>query len=98
MAKTPPHWNDWTDVAALFIQIIVYVPLLYVILVPWICLALNHFWGNIFFAGFFRSMASMGWLIASVITFLAVLFVVIKSLIERRKSRSRNKIDQEGSQ
>ena len=34
------HWNDWAGGLTLVLQAIVYIPLLYILLMPWLCLAL----------------------------------------------------------
>jgi hypothetical protein len=69
------------DGVTVVIQAIVYIPLLYIILVPWLCLALVKFGRNLFFPGFFPAMASTGWLVASGLMSLVVLFVVVRSLL-----------------
>ncbi|WP_119138613.1 hypothetical protein [Pseudomonas reidholzensis] len=75
------HWNDWSDGLTLVLQVIVYVPLLYIILMPWLCLALVKFGKVPFLPGFFQAMASTGWLVASGLAVLAVLFVVIRGFL-----------------
>lgn len=76
-----PHWNDWADGVTLVLQAIVYVPLLYIILMPWLCLVLVKLGKIPFFPGFFQAMASTGWLIASGLVGLIVLFVVVRGLV-----------------
>jgi len=80
MAK-PRDWNDWAMGLTLVLQVIVYVPLLYVILMPWLCLVLVKLYKTLLFPGFFHAMASTGWLVASGVVGLVVLFVVIRSLL-----------------
>ena len=75
-----PHWNDWAGGLTLVLQAIVYVPLLYTLLMPWLCLALVKLGKIPFFPGFFQAMASTGWLVASGLSGLAVLFFVGRSL------------------
>jgi len=75
------HWNDWADGVAIVLQAIVYIPLLYIILMPWLCLALVKLGKIPFFPGFFQAMASTGWLVASGIASLVVLFVVVRGLV-----------------
>ena len=76
-----PHWNDWADGVTLVLQAIVYIPLLYIILMPWLCLVLVKLGKIPFFPGFFQAMASTGWLVASGLVGLVVLFVVVRSLV-----------------
>ncbi|ATP48449.1 MULTISPECIES: hypothetical protein [unclassified Pseudomonas] len=80
MAK-PHDWNDWAGGLTLVLQTIVYVPLLYVILMPWLCLVLVKLEKTPLFPGFFHAMASTGWLVASGIVGSVILFVVIRSLL-----------------
>ncbi|MNO87046.1 hypothetical protein D3C76_784610 [compost metagenome] len=75
------HWNDWAGGLTLVLQAIVYIPLLYIILMPWLCLALVKLGRTPFFPGFFQAMASAGWLVASGLVGLVVLFVVVRSLV-----------------
>lgn len=77
-----PHWNDWADGVTLVLQAIVYIPLLYIILMPWLCLVLVKLGKIPFFPGFFQAMASTGWLVASGVVVLVVLFVVVRSLVQ----------------
>lgn len=52
------------DGVTVVIQAIVYIPLLYIILVPWLCLALVKFGRNLFFPGFSqRWPRQAGWLL-----------------------------------
>ncbi|WP_455887857.1 hypothetical protein [Pseudomonas rustica] len=76
-----PHWNDWADGVTLVLQAIVYIPLLYIILMPWLSLVLVKLGKIPFFPGFFQAMASTGWLVASGLVGLIVLFVVVRSLV-----------------
>lgn len=76
-----PHWNDWADGVTLVLQAIVYIPLLYIILMPWLCLVLVKLGKIPFFPGFFQAMASTGWLVASGLVGLVVLLVVVRSLV-----------------
>lgn len=75
------HWNDWAGGLTLVLQAIVYIPLLYIILMPWLCLALVKLGKIPIFPGFFQAMASTGWLVASGLVGLVVLFVVVRSLV-----------------
>ena len=75
------HWNDWADGVAIVLQAIVYIPLLYIILMPWLCLALVKLVKIPFFPGFFQAMASTGWLVASGLLGLVVLFVVVRGFV-----------------
>lgn len=75
------HWNDWAGGLTLVLQAIVYIPLLYILLMPWLCLALVKLGRVPFFPGFFQAMASTGWLVASGLVGLVVLFVVVRSLL-----------------
>ncbi|WEK30410.1 MAG: hypothetical protein P0Y58_26550 [Candidatus Pseudomonas phytovorans] len=75
------HWNDWADGVAIVLQAIVYIPLLYIILMPWLCLALVKLGRVPFFPGFFQAMASTGWLVASGLMGLVVVFVVVRGLV-----------------
>ena len=75
------HWNDWADGVAIVLQAIVYIPLLYIILMPWLCLALVKLGKIPFFPGFFQAMASTGWLVASGLLALVVLFVVVRGFV-----------------
>jgi len=75
------HWNDWAGGLTLVLQAIVYIPLLYILLMPWLCLALVKLGRVPFFPGFFLAMASTGWLVASGLVGLVVLFVVVRSLL-----------------
>ena len=75
------HWNDWAGGLTLVLQAIVYIPLLYILLMPWLCLALVKLGRTPFFPGFFQAMASAGWLVASGLVGLVVLFVVVRSLL-----------------
>lgn len=74
------HWNDWAAGLTLLLQVIVYAPLLYIILMPWLCLALVKLGKVPCFPGFFRAMASRGWLAASALTILVILFVVLRTV------------------
>ncbi|CAI3793810.1 hypothetical protein GLGCALEP_00866 [Pseudomonas sp. MM221] len=76
-----PHWNDWADGVTLVLQAIVYIPLLYIILMPWLCLVLVKLGRIPFLPGLFQAMASTGWLVASGVVGLVVLFVVVRSLV-----------------
>ena len=76
-----PHWNDWAEGVTLVLQVIVYIPLLYIILMPWLCLLLVKLGKTPFFPGFFQAMASTGWLVGSGLVGLVVLFVVARSLV-----------------
>lgn len=52
------------DGVTVVIQAIFYIPLLYIILVPWLCLALVKFGRNLFFPGFSqRWPRQAGWLL-----------------------------------
>lgn len=79
--SNPCHWNDWAGGLTLVLQAVVYIPLLYIILMPWLCLALVKLEKTPFFPSFFHAMASSGWLIASGVVGLMVLFVVVRSLV-----------------
>lgn len=76
-----PHWNDWAGGVTLVLQAIVYIPLLYIILMPWLCLMLVKLGEIPFFPGFFQAMASTGWLVASGLMGLVLLFVVVRNLV-----------------
>jgi len=80
MAK-PHDWNDWAGGLTLVFQTIVYVPLFYVILMPWLCLVLVKLGKTPLFPGFFHAMASTGWLVTSGVVGFVVLFIVIRSLL-----------------
>jgi hypothetical protein len=75
------HWNDWAGGVTLVLQAIVYIPLLYIILMPWLCLALVKVGRIPSVPGFFQAMASTGWLVASGLVGLVVLFVVVRTLV-----------------
>lgn len=75
------RWNDWADGVTVVLQAIVYIPMFYIILMPWLCLALVKLGKIPFFPGFFQAMASTGWLVASGLVSLIVLFVVVRSLV-----------------
>ncbi|WP_212630625.1 hypothetical protein [Pseudomonas sp. KB-10] len=85
----PHHWNDWAGVLTVMIQCVVYIPLFYVIFMPWLCLALVKFELVPFIPGFFQAMASTGWLIASAAAFLFVVFVLLRGLFRKRRESSR---------
>jgi len=80
MAK-PHDWNDWAGGLTLVLQTIVYVPLFYVILMPWLCLVLVKLGKTPLFPGFFHAMSSTGWLVTSGVVGFVVLFIVIRSLL-----------------
>jgi len=48
-----PRWNDWADGVTLVLQIAVFGPLLYIIFMPWLCLALVTAGAVPFLPGFF---------------------------------------------
>ncbi|ORL47690.1 hypothetical protein [Pseudomonas putida] len=75
------HWNDWAGGLTLVLQAIVYIPLPYILLMPWFCLALVKLGKIPFFPGFFQAMVSTGWLVASGLVGLVVLFVVVRPLV-----------------
>ncbi|WP_082805331.1 hypothetical protein [Pseudomonas sp. BMS12] len=77
----PHHWNDWAGALTVILQCVVYIPLFYVIFMPWVCLALVKLGRVPFLPGFFQTMASTGWLIASSVAFLAVVFVVLRGIL-----------------
>jgi len=85
----PHHWNDWTYGLDLVIKCVVYIPLFYVIFMPWLCLALVKFELVPFMPGFFQAMASTGWLIASAAAFLFVVFVLLRGIFRKRRESSR---------
>jgi len=83
-----PRWNDWADGVTLVLQIAVFGPLLYIIFMPWLCLALVTAGAVPFLPGFFQAMASTGWLIASGLTVLAIAVNVVRTEIRKRKRRA----------
>lgn len=87
MAK-PHHWNDWADGVSLILQTVVYVPLLYIIFMPWLCLALVSAGAVPFLPGFFQAMAATGWLVASGLTVLAILINMVRTSLRKRKRRA----------
>jgi len=72
----------------LVLQVAVFGPLLYIIFMPWLCLALVTAGAVPFLPGFFQAMASTGWLIASGVTVLAIGVTMVRTEIRKRKRRA----------
>lgn len=90
MAKPEEYrWNAWAGALGRVIQIVVFVPMLYILLMPWLCLALVKFDLTPLIPGFFQAMASTGWLVASGAMFLFIVFSLLRGAIRSKAERAR---------
>lgn len=94
MAKGPvsaegQSWNRPFELLGKIFFWAFWTPILYIIIAPWLSLAVITYRPSPIFAGFFNAMASTGWLVVSVVAFVWAAGAHAHGYYQQRQSKKK---------